>query len=170
MKHSIIQITIFFFLVLSFSSCSFILLCQLTYDDFNESYDFNCSKEALKDRIVAAYTYKDHPPHRIGTTTIGNEQIDTTRQRTSNFRLTKKNWAQFKPEIRANMSDTIGISINKGLKAIKFTAIVSGNDKNSRLTIQTLKYIRRRECKKEPAFYQKEAAKRIQKRFIKKLR
>lgn len=149
------------------------LLCQFDLSDFTKTYEFNYSKEELKDRIVEAYTYDVSLMSKLsGKRLIENTDVNTEYRKTQQIWLEKKNWDSFKSDIRQKTTDTLNIEILKHLcrERYSFQAVVSGDATQSSLTITNFKFQRRKACKKDSLYYVVELPKRMEQKFIRKLK
>lgn len=160
-------------LMISVSSCTPLLLqCFLQFTDYEKTYEFDFSKEELKNRIVEAYTYdKSLLLKNFGLTLIESETINSEYRQSIDVWLDKQNWDDVKSEIRNNTADTLNLLIGKhhGRKQIKILAIINGDNDGSRLTIANIEYRSKRACKKGQEFYKLRIAQRIDKKLIEKL-
>jgi len=150
-----------------------ILECFLKFENHEKSYSFNFSKEKLKAQIVESYTYdKSSLSKSFGLTLIENEQVNKDYRKTKDIWLNKKNWNDFKSNISKNTSDTLNLIIGRQLsrKRIFLKVIVGGNDKKSTLTIQEMKYQKRKSCDKEKEHYQLKIVEKIERKLIRKLK
>jgi hypothetical protein len=160
-------------LITNFSCTPGIMKCFLDFEYFNKTFEFDFSKEYLKNKIVESYSYNESfLLKNLGVTLIENEQVNSKYQKSVNIWLDKNNWDKFKSEIRNNTTDTLNIIIGKqhSRKEIKFTAIVKGDDKNSSLELKKLHYQKRNNCKKEKDYYLIKLSKKIEGKFIEKLK
>ncbi len=149
------------------------LLCRFDLSDFTKTYEFDCSKEELKDRIVEAYTYDVSLMSKLsGKRLIENADVNAEYRKAQQIWLEKKNWDDFKSDIRANTTDTLNIEIDKHLcrEQYSFQAVVSGDANKSSLTITKFKFERRKACKKDSAYYVVALPKRMERKFIDKLK
>lgn len=161
------------FLLLLMNSCvPPRLLCFLELTNFEKTYDFDFSKEELKNQIVEAYTYdKSLLIKNLGSTLIENKEINAQYRKSVDIWLNKNNWDKVKSEIRNNTADTLYLEIRKhhSRKSINLMAIIKGNDKKSSLTIKDIKYRQRKACKKEQEYYRMKISDKIEKKLIEQL-
>ena len=150
-----------------------ILECYLSFMDYKRTYNFDFSKTELKDKIIDAYTYDNtFFIQNLGLTLIEEEKINAQYRRSVDIWLQKNNWDEFNSEIRSNTRDTLNLIIAKhhSRKELKFSAIISGDDNNSALTINGFKYQKLRACTKEKDFYLLKLSNKIKKKLIDKLK
>lgn len=155
------------------TGCSYLVQCQLVFANYIKTYNFNIPKKDLKDKIVEAYTYDESRLLTLfGKTTITNEDIDKAQQQHLEIWIDKKNWDTFKSEIRKNTTDTLTILIGKHLSntQIRLQAVIQGDQATSSLTINGFRYQKRSACQKENAYYIQKLSKKIEKKFINKIR
>jgi soluble P-type ATPase len=90
------------------SGCTLPLLqCFLKFTNFEKTYEFDFSKEELKNQIVEAYTYdKSLLLKNLGLTLIQNEKVNSEYRQNVDIWLDKKNWDEVKSEIRSNTTDS----------------------------------------------------------------
>lgn len=146
--------------------------CMLTFGNYNKTFEFDCSKEVLKDRIVESYSYDESVFLKVfGKTVIENEALSPHHYDPDVVFINKGNWDEFKTSIRKNTPDTLHISIGKHFsrKGIDLVAIVSGNDRKSSLIIKGFNFRQRRACEKDPDYYQGKIEAKIIKTFIHKI-
>lgn len=171
MKH---QHLIALCLLFLFSECTLpALQCFLQFSGYEKTYEFDLSKEELKDQIVAAYTYnKSILLKNLGLTLIENEQVNAEYRQSVDIWLDKRNWDQVKSEIRTNTADTLHLLIGKHQtrKQIKMTAIIKGENDRSSLTIMNIEYRRRRACEEEKDYYKIRIADKIEQQLVEKLK
>lgn len=157
-----------------FSSCTpGVLQCYLTFADYNKRFDFDFSKEELKNRIVESYSYNESLLLKnLGKTTIENEEVNSEYRKSTDIWLDKNNWDQFQSEIRSNTTDTLKIIIGKhhSRRQIELMAIVEGDDRKSSLTIDGFSYTRRRACEREQEYYKVKLADKTDEKFIDQLK
>jgi hypothetical protein len=163
-----------FLLIFILTSCTLTPLeCFLNFSDYNKTYEFNFSKAILKDRIVEAYSYDESLfLKNIGKTTIENKTINETYQKSVDVWLDKSNWDKFKSEIRQSTLDTLSIIIDKhhSRKSIELEIIIQGDTDKSFLKIRGFKYQKRKVCNKDKEYYLLKLSKKIEKKFIRKLK
>lgn len=161
-------------LLISISGCKPTLLqCFLKLTDYEKTYDFDFSKEELKNRIVEAYTYdKSILLKNFGLTLIQNETVNSEYRKSVDVWLDKQNWDQVKSEIRNNTADTLSLLMGKhqSRKQIKLLAIIDGDNDKSRLTIINIEYHRRRACEKDKDQYKVRIVNQINNKLIEKLK
>jgi hypothetical protein len=149
------------------SSCTLpLLLGHLEYPDFDKTYEFNFSKEMLKDKIIDQYSYDvGLLSKNLGRTLIENPEVD------KKYRLDKTNWDNYKDEIRKSLKDTVDIHIVKhhSRKSIYLKLIIDGDEHKAKLRIINVTADRRRECTKPKDFYKEKIVKRIESKFIEDL-
>lgn len=171
MKHSYL---VGLCLILLFDSCVLPRPdCFWEFPDFEKTYEFDISKEELKNKIVDAYTYnKSLLLKNFGLSLVENDNVNFKYQRNTNTWLDKSNWNREKQEIRRNTSDTLNLLICKHhtLKEIKLIAIINGGNEKSSLTIKNLEYVQRKTCKKNKEYYKIKISKKIEQVLIKKLK
>lgn len=147
------------------------ILCFLDFSDYTQTYEFNFSKDELKDRIVSAYTY-DSSLFRamLGQTPIVNDDV-TEKYRQQPGWYDNENWSRFETEIRADTGDTLNIIVGRYFSPrddLKFQVIVKGEGNKSSLTINGFKYQQVRKCC-EKKDYRKKLSRKIKRKFINKL-
>lgn len=150
-----------------------LLECFLKFTDFERTYEFEFSKEELKNQIVEAYTYdKSLLLKNFGLTLIENEEVNAEYRQSVDIWLDKRNWDEVKSEIRSNTGDTLNLLIRKhhSRKQIKLTAIIDGDNDRSSLTINNIEYKRRKACDKDKEYYRIRISNKIEKKLIKKLK
>lgn len=161
-------------LLISISGCTSPLLqCFLKFADYEKTYDFNFSKEELKNHILDAYTYdKSLLLKNLGLTLIQNETVNSQYKKSIDVWLDKQNWDSVKSEIRNNTADTLNLLIGNqhSRKQIKLLAIIVGDHYNSRLTIMNIDYQQSKACEKDKEYYKFRVSNRIEKKLIKKLK
>ncbi|MEQ8518848.1 MAG: hypothetical protein RLN79_08905 [Cytophagales bacterium] len=161
-------------LLISISGCTPPLLqCFLKFTNYEKTYEFDFSKEELKNRIVEAYTYdKGLLLKNFGLTLIQSEAVNSEYRKSVDVWLDKKNWDDVKSEIRNNTSDTLNLLMGKhhSRKQIKLLAIIDGDNEKSKFTIMNIEYQRRRACEKEKNYYKLRIANKIDKKLIEKLK
>ena len=159
---------------LSISSCTPALTkCFLAFTDYEKTYMFDCSKQQLKDRIIKAYTYDESLLSKnLGKTLIESERVNAEYQKSTDFWLDKQGWDKFKSKIRDSTADTLNILIGKhhSRNQTKLIAVVGGEGQTSSLTIGNFEYQRRKACEKDTAYYRAKLSKKIEKKFIQKLK
>lgn len=174
MKKMKIRQLVLLTLLFSISGCTPPLLqCFLKFTDYEKTYEFDFSKEELKNRIVEAYTYdKSLLLKNFGLTLIENKVVNSEYRQSVDVWLDKKNWDSVKSEIRNNTADTLNLLIGKHLsrKQIKLLALIYGDNEKSSLTIRKIEYQRRRACEKEKEYYQLRISDKIDKKLIEKLK
>jgi|GEM_PF-1496284 len=174
MKKMKIRHLIIITLLISISGCTPpLMLCFLKFTDYEKTYEFNFSKEELKNRIVEAYTYdKSLLLKNFGLTLIQSEAVNSEYRQSVEVWLDKQNWDDAKSEIMNNTADTLNLLIGKhhSRKQIKLLAIIDGDNDKSRLTIMDIEYQRRRACDKEKDFYKLRIVNNIDKKLIEKLK
>ena len=141
--------------------------------DYKRTYNFDFSKTELKNKIIDAYTYDNtFFIQNLGLTLIEEEKINAQYRRSVDIWLQKNNWDEFNSEIRSNTRDTLNLIIAKhhSRKELKFSAIISGDDNSSALTINGFKYQKLRACTKEKDFYLLKLSNKINKKLIDKLK
>lgn len=147
------------------------ILCMLDFSDYTQTYEFNISKEELKDRIVSAYTYDTGFFWAVmGKTPIVNEDV-SEKYRKEELWLDKEKWNRDKAEIRANTGDTLNLIVGKYASPrddIKFQVILKGEGNKSSLKINGFKYQQVRKCC-EKKNYRKKLSRKIKRKFINKL-
>lgn len=149
------------------------LKCFLNFSDYSKTYEFNFSKTILKDKIVEAYSYDESLfLKNLGKTIIENETINETYRKNADLWLDKSNWDKFKSEIRQSTADTLSIIIGKhqSRKKIHLDVIVQGDNDKSFLKIRSFKYQRRKACSKDKEYYVLKLSKKIENKFISKLK
>ena len=160
--------------LISVSGCTPPLLqCFLNFTDYEKTYEFDFSKEELKNRIVEAYTYdKSLLLKNFGLTLIECKAVNSEYRQSVDVWLDKKNWDNVKSEIRNNTADTLNLLIGKhhSRKQIKLLAIIDGDNDKSRLTIMNIEYQRRRACEKDKDFYKLKISSKIDKKLIEKIK
>lgn len=147
--------------------------CFLNFTDYEKTYEFDFSKEELKNRIVEAYTYdKSLLLKNFGLTLIESKAVNSEYRQSVDVWLDKKNWDNVKSEIRNNIVDTLNLLIVKhhSRKQIKLLAIIDGDNEKSRLTIMNIEYQRRRACEKDKDIYKLKISSKIDKKLIEKLK
>ena len=167
------KIFLFVFLFLISGCTPGIMKCFLRFDKYQNSYTFNFSKDALKTKIVEAYSYNENLLLKnLGKTLIENEQVNTKYRTSTENWLDRKSWDKFKEQIRKETSDTLNLVIGKHhrRKTITFKVIINGNDKNSELTISDVEYQRKKACEKDISFYQDVIQRKIEQKFINRIR
>lgn len=150
-----------------------LLQCILNFSDFEETYEFDFSKEELKNKIVEAYTYdKSLLLKNFGVTLIESEKVNSEYRQSLEVWLDKRNWDDVKSEIRSNTTDTLNLLIGKhhSGKQIKLLALIKGESDKSSLTIKSVEYRRRKACDKEKEYYKIKVSNTIEKKLIKKLK
>ena len=156
------------------SSCTLAPLeCFLNFFDYNKTFEFNFSKEELKDRIVDTYSYDESLLLKnLGKSIIENEEVNKAYRKSVDIWLDKTNWDKLKSEIRQTTADTLNIIIGKHhcRKQIQLEAIVKGDNDKSSLTIRSFKYQRRKACNKDKEYYVLPLSEKIEKKFISKLK
>jgi hypothetical protein len=161
-------------LLISIGGCTQPLLqCFLKLSDYEKTYDFDFSKEELKNRIVEAYSYdKSLLLKNFGLTLIQNEAVNSEYRKSIDVWLDKQNWDDVKSEIRNNTADTLNLLIGKhhSRSQVKLLAIIDGDNDKSRLTIMNIEYQRRRACDKDRDYYKLRIANKIDKKLIEKLK
>lgn len=174
LKKMITRYLLLLTFLISMSGCTLPLLqCFLKLTDYEKTYDFDFSKEELKNRIVEAYTYdKSLLLKNLGLTLIQNETVNSEYQKSVGIWLHKQNWDDVKSEIRNNTADTLNLLIAKhhSRKQIKLLAIIDGDHDKSKLTIMNIEYQRRRACEKEKDYYKLRIENKIDKKLIEKLK
>jgi len=149
------------------------LNCSFEFKGYNKKYEFDISKEDLKDEIVKAYSYdKGLFVKNLGYITLTNQAVSNKYRRLPEFRLDRKNWDDFKDEIRNNTADTLKLSLgrHRSRSGLDFIAVVNGNEKKSSLTIINMEYARKRLCKKDEKYYKSKAERKIARKLIRKLK
>ena len=149
------------------------LKCLLLFKNYGKTFNFNFSKSELKNRIVEAYSYNESLLlQNLGKTLVENEQVNAKYRKSIDNWLDKQNWEEFRTEIRNNTSDTLNIIVGKhwSRKQIKLTAILNGDDQKSSLVIDSFEFQRKWSCKKGEEYYREKSSKKIEKKFINKLK
>lgn len=148
------------------------ILCSLNFSDYIKTYEFNCSKDELKNRIFEAYWYDSSGFSRIfGKTNIENEDANEKYRKQYIYLNIKEHWQKVKPEVRANTADTLNLLIGKYASPrddIQFQVILKGDGNHSSLTINGFKYQQVRKCC-EKKDYRKKLSRKIKRKFINKL-
>jgi len=161
-------------LLISISGCTPPLLqCFLKFTYYEKTYEFNFSKEELKNRIVEAYTYdKSLLLKNFGLSLIESEEVNSEYRKSVDVWLDKQNWDDVKSEIRNNTADTLNLIIGKhqSRKQVKFSAIIDGDNEKSKLTIRNIGYQKRRTCEKEKDYYKLKVLNKIDKKLIEKIK
>ena len=174
MKKILITFLSVLSLLIVFTSCTRgLILCFIDFYDLEETYEFDFSKEELKNRIVASYSYNESVFLKIiGKNLIENENVNKEYRKSVEIWLDKRNWDKFKSEIRNNTSDTLNLLIGKHniRKEINFLAIIQGNNNKSSLTIKQIKYTRKRVCNKDHEYYKIKVVGKIEDILIDKLK
>lgn len=149
------------------------ILCLLNFADYHKTYHFDFPVEELKNRIIASYSYDESLfAINFGKVLIENEEVNGKYRRSVDIWLDKRNWEQFKSEIRQNTGDTLNLIIGKlhsGKQKIQLQVIVQGTEGHSSLTIHGLRYQQQKACRKSEEYYLKVLPERIEKRFIRLL-
>jgi hypothetical protein len=126
-------------------------LCILEFPNYEQKFEFDFSKDKLKDRIIDAYTY-DISVFRMlfGATSIQEKLVNSEYNQRVDFYLSKSNWDHFKSTIRLNTADTLNIIIAKHLsrKELHVKMVIEGNSEKSSLTIKKINSNFRKEFKK----------------------
>lgn len=170
------RLNLFVIIVLTglFNSCTFPpLQCLLEYSDYEKQYNFNFSKEELKNRIIEAYSYDVSVTRKVfGINCIEEVSVNQKYRQNIYIWLDKSNWDKFKSEIRNNTQDTLTIIISKHLsrKELKFRVLIDGDVNKSALTIQKIEYRQPKKCDKDKTNYQTKFEKKIKTTFIDKLK
>ncbi len=155
------------------SSCTLpLLLGHLEYPDFDKTYEFNFSKEMLKDKIIEQYSYDvGLLSKNLGRTLIENPEVNKKYRLSTNEWLDKTNWDKYKDEIRKSLKDTVDIHIVKhhSRKSIYIKLIIDGDEHKSKLRIINVTADRRREFTKPNDLYKEKVVKRIESKFIEDL-
>ncbi len=174
MKKMKIRHLILLTLILSISGCTPPLLqCFLKFTDYEKTYEFDFSKEELKNRIVDAYTYdKSLLLKNFGLTLIESEAVNSEYRQSFDIWLDKQNWDEVKSDIRNNTADTMNLLIGKfhSRKQIQLLGIINGDIDKSSLTITNIEYQRRRACEKDKDFYKLKISNKIDKKLIEKIK
>lgn len=174
MKKMKIRYLIVLTLLISNSGCTLPLLqCFLKFTDYEKTYEFDFSKEELKNRIVEAYTYdKSLFLKNGGLTLIQSEAVNAEYRQSVKVWLDKQNWDKVKSEIRNNTADTLNLLVGKhhSRKQIKLLAIIDGDNYKSGLTITNIEYQKRRACEKYKEYYKIRISVKIDKKLIEKLK
>lgn len=161
-------------LLLPISGCTLVpFQCMLKFADYEKTYEFDFSKEELKNRIVEAYTYdRSLLSKNLGLTLIQNEAINSEYRKSIEVWLKKQNWDNVKSEIRNDTSDTLNLLIKKhhSRKQIKLLAIIDGDSQKSSLKIMDIEYLRKKSCNKEDDYYKLRVNNKIDKKLIKELK
>lgn len=147
--------------------------CFLKFTGFEKTYEFDFSKEELKNRIVEAYTYdKSLLLKNLGLTLIQNEAVNSEYRQNVEVWLDKQNWDVVKADIRNNTADTLNLLVGKhhSRKQIKLLAIIDGDHDKSKFTIMNIEYQRTRACDRDKDFYKLRIANKIDKKLIEKLK
>jgi hypothetical protein len=148
------------------------LSCVLQFEGFEKRYEFNMSKDKLKDKIIEAYSYdKSVGSKLLGAHVIEEAAVEREFRKSLDTRLDKSNWDEFKSEIRQGTTDTLHITIGQHIrcKATSFLVLIDGDNTSSTVTIQNLKYHQRKNCKRDMEHYENKFSDRIESKFIKKL-
>lgn len=149
-----------------------LLQCFLNFPDFEKTYEFDISKEELKNQIVGAYTYdKSLLLKNFGLTLIENEKVNSEYRQSVDIWLDKRNWDDAKSAIRSNTADTLNLLIGKhhSWKQIKLIAIIKSKNDKSSLTIKNIEYQRTKKCEKDKEYYKIRIADKIERKLIKNL-
>ena len=161
-------------ILISISGCAPPLLqCFLKFNDYEKTYEFDFSKEELKNRIVEAYTYdKSLLLKNFGLTLIESEAVNSEYRKSVDVWLDKQNWDDMKADIRNNTADTLNLIIGKfhSRKQIQLFAIIDGDNDKSSLSIMNIEYQRRRACEKDKDFYKLKVSSKIDKKLIEKIK
>lgn len=148
------------------------ILCFLDFSDYSKTYEFDCSKEELKNRIFAAYWYDSNSFSRIfGKTNIENEDANKKYRQQYIYLNIKDHWHKVESEVRANTGDTLNLLIGKYASPrddIRFQVILKGDENKSSLTVNGFKYQQMRKCC-EKKDYRKKLSRKIKRKFINKL-
>lgn len=145
------------------------MLGHLEFNDFDKTYEFNISKERLKDKIVDRYTYDvGLLSKNFDKTLIENPEVNKKYRISLNEWLDKSNWDKYKTEIRQSIGDTTYIHIVKhhSRKSIRIRLILAGDDDRSSLRIINLTADRRKEFAKSRDFHRDKLTKKVEKKFI----
>ncbi len=161
-------------LLLLVSGCTSPLLqCFLKLTDFEKTYEFDISKEELKNKIVEAYTYdKSLLLKNFGLTLIENEKVNSEYRQSVEIWLDRGSWDDVKSEIRSNTTDTFNLLIGKhhSRKQIKLIAIIKGENNKSSLTIKNIEYKLRKACEKDKEYYRIRILNKIENKLIEQLK
>lgn len=161
-------------LLISVYGCTNPLLqCFLKFNNYEKAYEFDFSKQELKNRIVEAYTYdKGLFLKNFGLVLIEGEEVNSEYRQSIEIWLDKKKWDNVKSEIRNYTADTLNLLIGKhnSRKQIKLLAIIDGDSYMSKLTIMNIEYQRRRACEKYNDFYKLKVSSKIDKKLIEKIK
>jgi len=109
------RITFFGLIWVLLNSCTLpLMLGHLEFNDLDKTYEFNLSKERLKDEIVERYTYDvGLLSKNFGRTLIENPEVNKKYRISIHEWLDKSNWDKYKTEIRQSMGDTTDVEIVK---------------------------------------------------------
>ncbi len=166
-------LTILILLILISGCTPPLLQCFLNFKDFEKTYEFEFSKEELKNRIVEAYTYdKSLLLKNLGLTLIQNEEVNSEYRQSVDIWLDKQNWDEVKSEIRSNTTDTLNLLIGKhhSGKQIRLLALIKEDNDKSSLTVRNIEYKRRKACYKDKEYYKIRVSDKIDKKLIEKLK
>ena len=122
---------------------------------------------------MKAYSYDESLLLKsLGKTVIENNDVNEKYRKSVEVWLDKRNWDNFKSEIRQNTLDTLHIIIGKhqSRKQIQLEVIVQGDNNKSALTIHGFTYQKRKSCRKDKEYYVVTLSDKINKKFIGKLK
>ena len=142
---------------------------HIEFNNFDQVYEFNFSKEMLKDKIVEQYTYDvGLLSKNLGRTLIENPEVNRKYRISTAEWLDRRSWDSYKAEIRHSLTDTTDVLIAKhhSRKSIYIRLIIEGDERTSRLRIINVTARRRREFEKPPEFYKDELIKKIENKFV----
>jgi hypothetical protein len=155
------------------SGCTLPMMLGLVeFSDFDRTYEFNFSKNKLKDKIVDQYSYDiGLLSKNLGRTLIESPGINIKYRISITEWLDKENWDEYRTEIRQSITDTTDILIVKqhSRKSIQVRLIIDGDERTSKLRVINVTARRRREFREPPDYYKYKITKKLEKKFIEKL-
>jgi len=150
-----------------------LLLGHLEFDDVDKTYEFNFSKEKLKDKVVDLYSYDvGILSKNLGRTLIENPEVNKKYRRSTTEWLDRKTWDEHKVAIRQSLTDTTDIRIVKhhSPKSIRIRVIISGNENNSKLRVINISADRKRQFSKSRDYYKVKLIRKIENKFVDRLK